>query len=1713
MPPRDPSAMWWWIGTALTIIASLVFFHYWAKPYLNVESEGEVQIPPERAAEVTALVSQARLTRTVRTLAGFGTRLTGSAGADTAADYLAAELKSILGAASVTEETFEVDNPFDLGTQMQVGETRFRVHPFWDPVSGTYQLPPGGKALGPAIRARFKELYGGSRRLRGAAATLDVPQPEELRRLVLAAWRQDAFNVKLQNPITHTERAVLEKPQHDSLSSEDRRILSVLLGKHQARLADFLFDRIKAGGARSVLFIEPKSDPPFRIAPRSFANRLLKHSSPLPRYLVPWRYEKLLAGGATVRVRQIRSLLTLEGSGESIRIYPLWPNLVRTASTPRAGLRGHLIWAGQGSLEEVKGKKLDGAIALVDFNSGYQWMGLTDFGAKAILFAEPRTIMRGESENKYLTLPADIPRYWVPRAQAERLKGMEGQIVRVDAQIVWERRTGRTIIGRLPGTRPDADEEPVIIQAYYDSVSVVPDIAPGGEQACSAAAMLELARILKRYPLKKTVFFVLNAGHCQNMKGWTEWLHRHYITLEEKNKKKKVDPEYIKPAFVVHLDLTTRTRRLAVFYKGHRMNHNESPIRRVYSTFGKIHAAAGGAAAKALGYGEKFMVDAINAVSGRTWDSYIPGRFTLAQEITLNAGLYGVAYVTPDDERAWVDTPQDRPELMDFESLFRQTRVMAATLPNVLNVGAAFGSSQVKNYWTSLKGRVVEFDPKVAFLPDRTVSGAIVWIHNWEPNKSLKGVRGDWFVQARGDQEQGGATFEIHGLANSGWLASGWTAHAICEAYEMDPMDGEIRYAPDRGPQGSQNYKLETDMNEKMKDLMLVVFPCRPLHLFDLVDPLRYERFDRMTMLDAATDSPPPVFGQTLPEPGWYVSYVEPLGIGFAREGTNAKFTFAVSALGKRGKRALLINATDEEPEGIGYPVGDPDRLNFTALHIAQDMSRLNNYRIGKLKRHGIVNHHLEKLNQLTADRLMAAKAALANLDYRKAAAEARAAWGLAARVYPDVELMAKDVIYSAMLYLALLIPFAFLAERLLFAFPNVTQQVGGALGIFLAMFLALRVVHPAFQIALTPIMLLLAFIVIALAVIVIGMVFSRFFNFMREERESTMGVHQAEVSQLSVGLAAFAIGVSNMRKRVLRTTLTCITLVALTFAVLSLTSVLTVVKQRKYSIGKPAAYEGLLFRSTRWGPLSEPAFKNLEVELGDVAKPVPRSWFVEYRSDRQAAVEIAHGDTARVTAVAALGLTARERYVTGAHKTLVAGRWLKPGETRVCLLPRKLASTLFIGPADMGRAQVVIFGVPFTVQGLFDPKKLSAIRDLDDEAIMPVNFEATEKRRQTDNLVLHQEGLLPQRYDHHDASQLVILPHDDLMRLGGRLASIAVPFKDPESLEGAIKGLLSRLGLLVYVGKEKKTYAYSAIGGTTTGGLNFLLVPVLVAALIVFSTMLGAVQERTREIGVFSAVGLAPNHVAILFFAEACVYALLGAVVGYLLGQTFSHLIVKGIVLQGLNVNYSSGAAVLAVVVVMAVVLLSTIYPARLAARLARPSQLTGFDLPPLVGDQVHLDLPFSFNARDAQAICAFLAEHFEAHAEASAGEFSAGDIRLAEETDKRRRPTPSARRRGLTGPTWHLSVRVWLAPYDFGVSQDMLFQVREGGGDESSARLTITRLSGDEASWRRVNARFLKGVRKQFLIWRALGEPARLRYQRQAKKMLTTISLSPNA
>jgi hypothetical protein len=311
--------------------------------------------------------------------------------------------------------------------------------------------------------------------------------------------------------------------------------------------------------------------------------------------------------------------------------------------------------------------------------------------------------------------------------------------------------------------------------------------------------------------------------------------------------------------------------------------------------------------------------------------------------------------------------------------------------------------------------------------------------------------------------------------------------------------------------------------------------------------------------------------------------------------------------------------------------------------------------------------------------------------------------------------------------------------------------------------------------------------------------------------------------------------------------------------------------------------------------------------------------------------------------------------------------------------------------------------------------------------------------------------------------------------------------------------------------------------------------VPILIAALIIANTMLGSVYERTREIGIYSAVGLAPIHVAALFIAEAFVYAVLGSISGYLVAQAVAKILTVYNLFPGITLNYSSSSAVIATLIVMATVLLSTIYPAWAASRMSQPDIERKWKLNPPVGDLWRLQFPFTVSGQQPMGVAQFLADFFETHTDTSVGKFYTDKVFFTPLTLREAvavldegvplaaaRPAAEAKTENGKGkdgreggaPTvmllnlsniaadagqevYRLSMRIWLAPFDMGVSQDadiILLPSAEPGLYELQLRLW--RQSGEIAAWQRVNRGFLGDLRKQLLLWRTIPREAQQEY-----------------
>jgi hypothetical protein len=286
----------------------------------------------------------------------------------------------------------------------------------------------------------------------------------------------------------------------------------------------------------------------------------------------------------------------------------------------------------------------------------------------------------------------------------------------------------------------------------------------------------------------------------------------------------------------------------------------------------------------------------------------------------------------------------------------------------------------------------------------------------------------------------------------------------------------------------------------------------------------------------------------------------------------------------------------------------------------------------------------------------------------------------------------------------------------------------------------------------------------------------------------------------------------------------------------------------------------------------------------------------------------------------------------------------------------------------------------------------------------------------------------------------------------------------------------MSRVELNLYAGVGDDTFLCSAVGTTGLQGASDVAIVVLIAALIVLNTMLGSVYERTNEIHIYSSLGLAPTHIAALFVAEASVYAVLGAVAGYLVGQMAAKVLLMTGALGGLYLNYSSLAAVGSTVVIMLTVMLSVAYPARVASNIAMPGIERRWTLPEPEDDAMRMNLPFTVTGDQALGVNVFMLDYLAAHADYSLGNFSTGDLSL-EAVDFE------------LGEGYALSVMVWLAPYDLGVSEHLTLETTPTEDAEIfQIRAVMKRESGDEASWIRVTRNFINLLRKQYLLWRTL-------------------------
>jgi putative ABC transport system permease protein len=112
-------------------------------------------------------------------------------------------------------------------------------------------------------------------------------------------------------------------------------------------------------------------------------------------------------------------------------------------------------------------------------------------------------------------------------------------------------------------------------------------------------------------------------------------------------------------------------------------------------------------------------------------------------------------------------------------------------------------------------------------------------------------------------------------------------------------------------------------------------------------------------------------------------------------------------------------------------------------------------------------------------------------------------------------------------------------------------------------------------------------------------------------------------------------------------------------------------------------------------------------------------------------------------------------------------------------------------------------------------------------------------------------------------------------------------------------------------------------------------VVVLLVGALIVLVTMMASVNERTREIGIFRAIGFRRSHIMRIILLEAGVVSLVAGVLGFLLGTLAARLLLPQLAGTEITVSFSPGLAGLSLALSLTTGILASLYPAWRASRL----------------------------------------------------------------------------------------------------------------------------------------------------------------------------------
>jgi len=1413
--------------------------------------------------------------------------------------------------------------------------------------------------------------------------------------------------------------------------------------------------------------------------------------------------------------------------GTHMRIYPMLPNFAVPSTTGPEGVTGHLVYLKDGYPEDLQGEAIDNSIAIMNWESAFRWLKALDLGAKAFIFITPpgSSLLGGPPSIAYYSemeastkclyeLPLKIPRFYVPQNHILTILNHLGEKATIRAHTYWQNMTGRNVLGFLEGTK---HKDLLMLTAHYDSYSDSPSYSPGAQEATGVAALLELAKFFKAHPPTHSIIFIAYGGHGQGMEGSLQFVDDYINPLVTNTTRQAIGWKILGQ---VNLDLDTTSDFVRFTRHGCNQQYRGSEPMKVadmYSPFGTYLNT---------------ILEEITQLTGKRYRCFITNRLDQYAEDRMGQEaqefFFGSWYRRKFDTdwlvlfteqivqrchpgytftggvfNKYLGHPFDTIERVDFNNLQPQLELIYCLLDRTLNVEPSlkkawefepFGNKagltpgKEVDTWRSLEGRVGEWSKEKAWYTP--VPGAIIIIK--QHNLPMYGIPSGHPLYRRFTMADQNGYFKFEGglgpATNPSYPISAWVINA---------STGDVVYTPDMG---IHMFGPPVVVPAMTPDLgYIAVFKCSQIATFDVLTP------DTLTPPQEPTTGAwfPPVISvygeEYAPLESWSFWYwtTPTYSLVIVAFPPGVPAYISVKKIGERYPYMFLNNATEANPIGAGYTLrpGQQLLIHHSMLKYAQEMCITSGERFNSLLRSDPAEAESVSYKNLKEVKMAmnAAQKALDTGNYNAYFLQAYRAFSLGTEAYLYSRIKIEDSSLSVPLLSAFLVPFVLLGEKLFFDTRG-KRKVFGFILIFVLIVGGLYILHPGFGRAASPIMNIIGFTSLILIAPIVSIMFSHFTSFLKTIRRRAYGVHEVEISRSSAMISAYIMGVENMRKRKLRSSLVLTAVVLMVLSLSGLTSIGALVLPTSMPVSGPPTppYQGIYIRKYDWGTggfqLGENLVQYLNVKYGGKATIAPRAWmyilssyrgrtdFERLPNNMTLGFRIFHGnDSVSVNTIT--GLTAQEAQVTGIEmmlaETTPPGRWFLPNETSAIILTESVAKKLGVKVYN----QIRFAGLDFRLVGIVKDS-IWIFLDLDEElegAISPISFNS---------------GLEPNPWNvHMFAKDFMILPYRFVMDLGGDVANIAMKFQNTAFIEG----VAAELGILF-----PGYLIYSSVGGevrlhgrgmqVSVMGMNYQITPIAIVCLAILNMSLGAIHERRREIGTLSSVGLSPLHTAFMFLAEMTVYAVVGSIMGYVLALAVMHE--ARVFLPFLMPNYGTSGVLLSAVFPMVAVLVSVVYPLLVVARQVTPSLERVWKIPTKpVGDLWDVPLPFyTTDEREADQIIDFLREYVGPHMMEGAEIFTVADVRSEEVEEK-------------DTLMKCLLMRVRLRPYERGVRQDATLMFRKLRAENRWNFATVMkRTGGSMDDWQSLNRYFLDALRKQLLLWRSMKAEDRAKYKKES-------------